>query len=550
MGKKLSNILLFLLVTAALTAMTFYIGRDQQGVLIYNFVFLAFMVVVYLIGMFAGTFRLISISSAFRRAQEELKTIFKKPGRADLHSLAVLDGIFSNRYLDRKMDSFVSSISASVEGIEDIEDYINEDEIDIHIHKKTMETIPDIFTSLGILGTFLGLVWGLKEFNPSNYSAMTSSVESLVDGIKVAFLTSIYGISFSVCFTVGIKNAYSRMSESYTAFMERFHAYVFPTAENESRNLMIASQKLQTNMMNVMMTQLSSSLADSFEKVITPTFQKMSESIDMMMNNVNQFQEDAVRAILDEFMRQMNQSFKMQFNDFNIALAQMTKAQKNNTEYTATLYQTLCGQLSEAYTMQERSLQSISNELMQAQNTYVTTTSQILKENQEIQQQQQMDYQHIVDYMRESEKTSSKFWVACNQAMQKYLEAAAESMDKASQTEELNQELIRSNQDLIRSNQEITEAFNQNLKEYLQYQSQTYKTMEKVRILLSDISVAKGGEDVMLVGNSARNERFERIERVITEQMEAQQSILNEMNSNILALTKAMTKSKGGLFGR
>ena len=64
-----------------------------------------------------------------------------------------------------------------------------------HIHKRLLEMVPDIFTSLGILGTFVGLVWGLKNFEPSNYEAMTTSVASLVDGIKVAFLTSIYGIS-------------------------------------------------------------------------------------------------------------------------------------------------------------------------------------------------------------------------------------------------------------------------------------------------------------------------------------------------------------------
>ena len=56
----------------------------------------------------------------------------------------------------------------------------------------------DSFTSIGILGTFVGLVWGLKDFQPSDYEAMTSSVSSLVDGIKVAFLTSIYGIAFSI----------------------------------------------------------------------------------------------------------------------------------------------------------------------------------------------------------------------------------------------------------------------------------------------------------------------------------------------------------------
>ena len=542
MVKKFTNLLLFFAVTGALAAMTFYIGQGQSAIMLYNFVFLGIMGLIYLWGMFAGTFRLISFTKAFRRAAEEIKTIFKKPGRADLHSLAVLDGIFENRYLDRRMDSFVSSISASVEGIEDLEEYINEDEIDIHIHKKMMETVPDIFTSLGILGTFLGLVWGLKAFNPTDYSAMTTSVGSLVDGIKVAFLTSIYGISFSVCFTTGIKNAYSAMSESYTAFMERFHAYVFPTAENESRNLLIASQKLQTNAMTTMTDQFTLQLADSFEKVITPTFQKMNDSLDMLVNRVTQYQEDAIRGIVDEFMRQMNQSFKMQFNDFNIALSQMTKAQKENTEYTSTLYQTLCAQLGDAYTMQESAISGITANLLAAQSGFVTSTNRILKENQEIQNRQQSDYQHVVDYMRESEKSASKFWVACNQAMQKYLETAAESMEKAAMTEEMNQELIR-------MNRQISQSFSESLKDYVQYQTQTYKTMEKVRILLADVSVAKGGEDVVLVGNS-RNEAYERIERVMTEQLEAQNALISEMNQNILALTKTMSKKGTGLFGR
>ena len=39
------------------------------------------------------------------------------------------------------------------EGIGDVEDYINEDEIDLQ-YKKILEMAPDIFTSLGILGTF------------------------------------------------------------------------------------------------------------------------------------------------------------------------------------------------------------------------------------------------------------------------------------------------------------------------------------------------------------------------------------------------------------
>ncbi len=119
------------------------------------------------------------------------------------------------------MDSFTDSINNSKEGLGDIEEFINEDELDIHVHKKLLEMVPDIFTSLGILGTFLGLVWGLRDFQPTDYSAMTSSVEALVEGIKVAFLTSIYGISFSIIYTFGMKGEYSSMTEELQGFLEK-----------------------------------------------------------------------------------------------------------------------------------------------------------------------------------------------------------------------------------------------------------------------------------------------------------------------------------------
>ena len=273
MKKKITHSVLFVAVLAGTTALTLFAGRGNLSSTIYNFVFLAVIAVLYLIAMFGGMFRMNNLSTAFHRAVEELNSMFKTPGKTDPRNLTYLGELFDDKYLDQKMDSFTDSINNSKEGLGDIEEFINEDELDIHVHKKLLEMVPDIFTSLGILGTFLGLVWGLRDFQPTDYSAMTSSVEALVEGIKVAFLTSIYGISFSIIYTFGMKGEYSSMTEELQGFLEKFHSYVMPTAENESRNLLLASQKLQTSAMKQMAEQFSVQMADSFEKVITRTFQ-------------------------------------------------------------------------------------------------------------------------------------------------------------------------------------------------------------------------------------------------------------------------------------
>ena len=262
MKKKITHSVLFVAVLAGTTALTLFAGRGNLSSTIYNFVFLAVIAVLYLIAMFGGMFRMNNLSTAFHRAVEELNSMFKTPGKTDPRNLTYLGELFDDKYLDQKMDSFTDSINNSKEGLGDIEEFINEDELDIHVHKKLLEMVPDIFTSLGILGTFLGLVWGLRDFQPTDYSAMTSSVEALVEGIKVAFLTSIYGISFSIIYTFGMKGEYSSMTEELQGFLEKFHSYVMPTAENESRNLLLASQKLQTSAMKQMAEQFTAQMED------------------------------------------------------------------------------------------------------------------------------------------------------------------------------------------------------------------------------------------------------------------------------------------------
>lgn len=543
MGKKVVNVVLFLAVVAAAVGMTIYTGKGAASVMVYNFVFFGVMVLIYLSGMIGGMFKMNHLSEALRHGTEEVSSIFKAPGKAKAEDLSVLNEIFGEAYLDKKIDTFRGSIDKSQEGIGDVEDFINEEEIDLHIHKRLLEMVPDILTSLGILGTFVGLVWGLKNFNPNDYAAMTSSVASLVDGIKVAFLTSIYGIALSIVYTYGMKSEYSSLTENLQGFLDRFHAYVMPTAENESRNLLVSSQKIQTEAMNKMAEQFSVQMADSFEKVITPTFRKMNDSLDMLVTSVTRCQQDAVKEILDGFMKEMHGSFQLQFRDFNEALNQLKKAQKENADYTATLYQTMSTQLSDNYLQQERVMKDAMTELGNLQNRYLTTANRIVQDNQNIQKMQQQDYQHVTEYLKEAEQSAAKFWVACNQTMKRYVEAAAAGMENAGQSSQASAEVLKANRQLIQD-------FDTKMQEFSQYQKLSYQTMEQVRRLLADVSLS--GKDLQLhsgrMDSVSQKASVDKIQKLLEEQGEAQKELLEDISRNIRELSKAAQKGKFSLF--
>lgn len=209
MGRKWFDKVLFVLVIVACIVFTWFVGRGALDMMLYNFAFLVLMVIICIVGMVLGFGKMAKLERAFDNAAEEIDNTFNVVDSIESSPASLPEDLFENEELDERYHEFTGFIRKSQSGIGDIEDYINEDEVDSIFGRRLVELIPDVLTSLGILGTFIGLVFGLKNFEPSDYEAMTASVTSLVNGIKVAFLTSIYGLSLSLVFGYGTKAAYS-----------------------------------------------------------------------------------------------------------------------------------------------------------------------------------------------------------------------------------------------------------------------------------------------------------------------------------------------------
>lgn len=126
----------------------------------------------------------------------------------------------------------------------DIEEYINEDLIDRIGKNFYNSNMPGTLTGLGILGTFLGLSMGLATFGGENILMISDSMGPLLEGMKVAFHTSVYGIFLSLIFSFIYK---ANMADAYTAmemFQKAFRQFVMPvsSADEEENSAMIIYQ--------------------------------------------------------------------------------------------------------------------------------------------------------------------------------------------------------------------------------------------------------------------------------------------------------------------
>ena len=90
-------------------------------------------------------------------------------------------------------------------------------------------------TSLGILGTFVGLIIGIRGIGFSTVNAALSSVETLLSGIHVAFYTSICGVILSLLFNIVYRMAWNVMMRDLSVFTESFHKNVVPPVADQAR---------------------------------------------------------------------------------------------------------------------------------------------------------------------------------------------------------------------------------------------------------------------------------------------------------------------------
>lgn len=203
-----------------------------------------------------------------------------------------------------------------------IDDFINKEMIDIVIKKNILNLVAGVMTGLGILGTFIGLSVGLQNFNTGNASEIENSIAPLMDGIKVAFHTSVYGMVFSLVFNYIYKKVLEDAYIQIDIFYKVFDLYVASDAENEN----IGSALL-------ILKKLPETLSEKIAKTMSPMFEKLNTSLENFAKNMGEIQVEGVSMIVGKFIEEMNRSLGDNFKKLGIVIAETCDLQKQNSDY-------------------------------------------------------------------------------------------------------------------------------------------------------------------------------------------------------------------------
>lgn len=222
----------------------------------------------------------------------------------------------------------------------DLEEYINEDLLDRAGMSFFNSGIPGTLTGMGILGTFLGLSMGLGAFSGDDIFTVSDNVGALLSGMKVAFHTSVYGIFFSLVFSIIYRSlmsdAYHTLDEFLNVFRQTTQPYAAKDDENTATMLIY-----QAGMANT-----------------------LRQMLEMMKGNAME-QTAGVERIVEKFIEQMQSALEMDIKKLGSALKNAGETQAVSAANTAEMVEAVT-----ALVKVNRSVQEALANVMERQEAF------------------------------------------------------------------------------------------------------------------------------------------------------------------------------------
>ncbi|AUI87896.1 hypothetical protein BS333_16005 [Vibrio azureus] len=204
----------------------------------------------------------------------------------------------------------------------------------------------NILTSLGILGTFAGIVVGLMEFEPTN---IDGSIESLLAGLKTAFLTSLVGMAASIIYKailgvipqkgedavkgIGPEEIYSVMSAQLNASNELLSA--IKGDEDSSLTSQIKNLRVDINDGNKSLVRHMEKAVEGSEQFQFKLWQKMDEFGDLLSKSATEQVINALKEVIVEFNDKLTEQFGENFKRLDESVKKLVDWQENYKDQLA-----------------------------------------------------------------------------------------------------------------------------------------------------------------------------------------------------------------------
>lgn len=296
----------------------------------------------------------------------------------------------------------------------DIEDYINEDSvIDKPGHSQLAELIPSLLTSLGILGTFIGLMEGLTSVNFSDAQGTMDSIPLLLTGMRFAFATSVAGITCSLLFNMFYRMSVGRACRALDSFDEAFYELAMPRPLSPEVQLICQKQDEEERLARIA-EAVGNRVSSSLEMAVSRAMDPLTKSLDTFIQGATQEQVEGVRRIVGQFVSQLNAQLSGQMTTLGHTMDMVSQGQLQTQKNLQNTLNTAQAMAADAQTMQTacaqmaQSLQSWVDDWKSSQARRTEEVSALEEQNQHLRQELELLTRSLADMRIAADRLTSE----------------------------------------------------------------------------------------------------------------------------------------------
>ena len=276
------------------------------------------------------------------------------------------NNIEKHKKIGRIWEAYQSSFSLFGETrktIEFSESYFNEHNILFStLNLRFINNVSNILIGFGILGTFVGLTYGIADSNFETTEAIKSSINNLLSGMGTAFVSSIWGMGLSLIFTIIYKWRHSGITRRINNFCldldkenkieqqelevfqqekqkkiinDLFNEYLVADTDegkqlpkNVFRQLLEESVK-QTASLQTFSDDLGTSIELAMEKLVEDNNLQISRLIEEklvpVLEDLKEIKQDSGTKVIENAVQRLADSMKAMMDDFKTTITGDTK---------------------------------------------------------------------------------------------------------------------------------------------------------------------------------------------------------------------------------
>ncbi len=274
------------------------------------------------------------------------------------------------------------------------------------------QNLGSIFTGLGILGTFVGLTYGLSspELASNDVETLKIGIRQLLGGVGTAFITSLFGVAAAIIFNIihnSSMNELNAATNELVGFLEKM--YGRKVAEAWLVDIVRSSED-QTNAIKNLSSDFAAKFGETMQQGMDISFNKFIESLEPLFEDlregIEKMSEGGAKAVGETINAGVGtelQGFAKSISEIQNSLSQNMRHSQELADATNTKFSKLVENFADKIT--ESSKAAVDNQNKQMADT-MEKMKAIMEDMQSTTLETSKKFQESIDSTINSQKDS------------------------------------------------------------------------------------------------------------------------------------------------